>query len=68
MLPAVMISLKLTLVAALAGLHPARAQNLIFDSGRSGPSLEVVHLYNDQWPTGNVTKSRTLAHDAHILE
>ncbi|KAG7048124.1 major royal jelly protein [Colletotrichum scovillei] len=52
-----MISLKLTLVAALAGLHPARAQNLIFDSGRSGPSLEVVHLYNDQWPTGVAVSS-----------
>ncbi|KAK7442838.1 major royal jelly protein [Colletotrichum acutatum] len=52
-----MVSLKLTLVAALAGLHPTRAQNLIFDSGRSGPSLEVVHLYNDQWPTGVAVSS-----------
>ncbi|KAK1474697.1 major royal jelly protein [Colletotrichum cuscutae] len=52
-----MISLKLTLVATLASLFSARAQNRIFDSGRSGPSLEVVHLYNDQWPTGVAVSS-----------
>lgn len=63
-----MVSLKWVLVATVAGLHPAKAQDLIFDSGRSGPSLEVVHLYNDQWPTGNVTESIKIAHDAHLLE
>ncbi|EXF81967.1 major royal jelly protein [Colletotrichum fioriniae PJ7] len=52
-----MVSLKWALVATVAGLHPAKAQDLIFDSGRSGPSLEVVHLYNDQWPTGIAVSS-----------
>ncbi|KAK1621549.1 major royal jelly protein-domain-containing protein [Colletotrichum phormii] len=47
-----MVSIKWASIAALAGFYPAKAQNLIFDSGRSGPSLEVMHLYHDQWPTG----------------
>jgi hypothetical protein len=29
------------------------AQDLVQDPGVAGPPLEVVHLYNDQWPTGD---------------
>jgi sugar lactone lactonase YvrE len=34
-----------------------RAQNLARDPGVVGPPLDIVHLYNDQWPTG-ITVSR----------
>jgi hypothetical protein len=30
----------------------ASAQQLLRDPGIAGPPLELVHLYNDQWPTG----------------
>lgn len=33
------------------------AQQLLRDPGTAGPPLELVHLYNDQWPTG-ITVSR----------
>jgi hypothetical protein len=35
-------------------LFPAllSAQQLLRDPGIAGPPLEIVHLYNDQWPTG----------------
>ncbi|KAH7077997.1 major royal jelly protein [Paraphoma chrysanthemicola] len=42
-----------TVLAALSS-----AQQLLRDPGIAGPSLEVVHLYNDQWPTG-ITVSRS---------
>jgi hypothetical protein len=35
------------LLTALSG-----AQKLLQDPGVAGPPLELVHLYNDQWPTG----------------
>lgn len=36
-----------TLLPALSG-----AQRIRSDPGVAGPALEIVHLYNDQWPTG----------------
>jgi hypothetical protein len=41
-------------VLAPALLFPALvvAQTLVRDPGVSGPPIEIVHLYNDQWPTG----------------
>tara|TARA_R110002003_G_scaffold44_7_gene3251 strand:- start:9744 stop:10937 length:1194 start_codon:yes stop_codon:yes gene_type:complete len=36
-----------TLLAVLSS-----AQQLLRDPGVAGPPLEIVHLYNDQWPTG----------------
>lgn len=48
---------RLAAFTALAGLQLTRAQDLVSDSGRSGPELEVVHLYNDQWPTGIAVSS-----------
>ncbi|KAF2025284.1 major royal jelly protein [Setomelanomma holmii] len=42
-----------TLLAALSG-----AQQILRDPGVAGPALEIVHLYNDQWPTG-ITVSRS---------
>jgi hypothetical protein len=32
----------------------SHAQQLISDPGVKGPPLELVHLYNDQWPTGTL--------------
>jgi hypothetical protein len=42
------------LVVAANVLFPAlsAAQQLLRDPGIAGPPLEIVHLYNDQWPTG----------------
>jgi hypothetical protein len=37
------------LLPALSG-----AQQLLRDPGIAGPPLELVHLYNDQWPTGTL--------------
>ncbi|KAH3907559.1 hypothetical protein HBI56_159880 [Parastagonospora nodorum] len=45
------------LLAASALLPALSAQHLIRDPGVAGPPLELVHLYNDQWPTG-ITVSR----------
>ncbi|MBO1764708.1 hypothetical protein JQN64_26345, partial [Escherichia coli] len=47
-------------LAALSALLPllSNAQKLRSDPGVAGPALEIVHLYNDQWPTGiTVSKS-----------
>lgn len=44
-----MISTALTLTS-LAFL--VSAQQLLSDPGTSGPQVEVVHLYYDEWPTG----------------
>jgi hypothetical protein len=32
------------------------AQQLKRDSGVAGAALELVHLYNDQWPTGSLPR------------
>jgi len=37
----------------------AHEYNVISDPGTAGGPLELVHLYNDQWPTGT---SRTNPH------
>jgi hypothetical protein len=37
------------LLPALSG-----AQQLLRDPGVAGPPLELVHVYNDQWPTGTL--------------
>lgn len=44
-----------SVVAALSTLLPvlSSAQRIRSDPGIAGPPLEIVHLYNDQWPTGN---------------
>lgn len=47
----------LLLVASALLPSLASAQG-ISDPGALGGPLEVVHLYNDQWPTG-ITVSRT---------
>ncbi|KAF1947970.1 major royal jelly protein [Clathrospora elynae] len=46
----------LTLSALLPAL--SSAQQISSDPGVAGPPLEIVHLYNDQWPTG-ITVSKT---------
>lgn len=59
-----MFSSILLIFGAFALLNSVFAQNqnqtaqLISDPGVAGPPVEVVHLYNDQWPTG-ITISRT---------
>ena len=44
-------------VLALSALLPALsiAQQLRSDPGVAGPPLELVHLYNNQWPTGTLS-------------
>lgn len=50
------------LVVVSAVLPPLiNAQELLHDSGISGQPLEVVHLYNDQWPTGTSILDETTA-------
>ncbi|KAK1911653.1 hypothetical protein P3342_012956 [Pyrenophora teres f. teres] len=47
-------------ILALSALLPAlsAAQQLRSDPGVAGPPLELVHFYNNQWPTG-ITVSKT---------
>jgi len=45
-----------TLLAGLALLSSASAQ-IRSDPGTYGPPLELVHLYNDEWPTGVAVSS-----------
>ena len=52
-----MVYTRLAAFTALAGLQLTGAQDLLSDPGRSGPELELVHLYNDQWPTGIAVSS-----------
>ncbi|TEA14123.1 Fumarylacetoacetase [Colletotrichum sidae] len=51
------LEVALAVYTALAGIELACSQELISDSGRSGPPLELVHLYDDQWPTGIAVSS-----------
>ncbi|KAJ4324731.1 hypothetical protein N0V94_001128 [Neodidymelliopsis sp. IMI 364377] len=46
------------LIAASALLPALSSAQVISDPGAAGGPLEVVHLYNDQWPTG-ITVSRS---------
>ncbi|PSK46373.1 Pentatricopeptide repeat-containing protein 2, mitochondrial [Elsinoe australis] len=46
-----------TLLATAAVAATTSAQQIITDSGRAGPPLELVHLFNDQWPTGIAVSS-----------
>lgn len=34
------------------GRNEASSQDLPSDPGSSGPAVEIVHVYNDEWPTG----------------
>ncbi|KAF2828346.1 major royal jelly protein [Ophiobolus disseminans] len=49
---------KLVLAASVLIPTFSSAQQLLRDPGVGGPPLEIVHLYNDQWPTG-ITVSRS---------
>jgi hypothetical protein len=44
--------LSQTLILASAFLPALSSAQVIRDPGIAGPPLELVHLYNDQWPTG----------------
>ncbi|KAF2445257.1 hypothetical protein P171DRAFT_521279 [Karstenula rhodostoma CBS 690.94] len=45
--------LSMPFLTAASLLLPARSSaQILRDPGVYGPPLEVVHLYNDQWPTG----------------
>ncbi|KAE8860369.1 hypothetical protein PTNB73_07979 [Pyrenophora teres f. teres] len=50
-------------ILALSALLPAlsAAQQLRSDPGVAGPPLELVHFYNNQWPTG------ILPYNAHSI-
>ncbi|KAF1959568.1 MRJP-domain-containing protein [Byssothecium circinans] len=51
-------ALLLTTTTLFSSITGVLAQSILSDPGVSGPPLEIVHLYNDQWPTG-ITVSRT---------
>lgn len=36
------------------------AQQISRDPGASGPVPEIVHLYNDEWPTGKKSVCQSL--------
>jgi hypothetical protein len=40
--------------ALLSVLSVSSSAQVISDPGVSGPPLEIIHLYNDQWPTGKL--------------
>lgn len=48
----------IALVAALVASTIAQQQDpsVISDPGRSGPQVEIAHLYYDQWPTGKLMR------------
>ncbi|TKA72408.1 hypothetical protein B0A49_02423 [Cryomyces minteri] len=46
-----------TLVALAGPGLLCSAQAFIKDPGAAGPALELVHLYNDEWPTGIAVSS-----------
>jgi hypothetical protein len=48
-----------SIVLVVSALLPALsgAQQLLRDPGIAGPPLELVHLFNDQWPTGTTQSS-----------
>ncbi|KAF2152476.1 hypothetical protein K461DRAFT_327944 [Myriangium duriaei CBS 260.36] len=47
-----------TLAAAtITAFQPALAQQLVRDSGVAGPPIELLHLFNDEWPTGIAVSS-----------
>jgi hypothetical protein len=45
------------LVATVSLLPLLTSSQLVEDAGKSGPALELVHLYNDEWPTGIAVSS-----------
>ncbi|KAF2204823.1 major royal jelly protein [Delitschia confertaspora ATCC 74209] len=47
-----------TSLIALLGLFTLSSSQVITDPGVSGPPLELIHLYYDEWPTG-ITVSRS---------
>ncbi|KJX97678.1 major royal jelly protein [Zymoseptoria brevis] len=47
-----MTSLQALALLGLAVVHQSTAQSVRTDPGVAGPSLEVVHLFTGQWPTG----------------
>lgn len=53
----------LTLLPALS-----HAQQIARDPGIGGTPLEIVHLYNDQWPTGNATTPFNMKPFTHLSE
>ena len=57
------LSQTLTTVAlGLTSLAGSRAQNILADPGVSGPPVEIVHLYYDEWPTGTPGADKKLDH------
>ena len=41
-----------SIFTSLASFGLLASAQLLTDSGKSGADLEVVHLYYDEWPTG----------------
>jgi sugar lactone lactonase YvrE len=56
------------IVAASALLPVLSHAQLISDPGIKGPPLELVHLYNDQWPTGTLNCTRRSLQHTDILQ
>lgn len=52
-----MLSLSVLVVALLPWLGTSQ---LIQDPGTAGPPLELMHLYYDEWPTGELRSSPLL--------
>jgi hypothetical protein len=42
----------MVLGAVLTVTFLASAQNILSDSGKAGPDIEIAHLCYDEWPTG----------------
>jgi sugar lactone lactonase YvrE len=47
-----MLSLQTLALLGLSAILPSHAQNIRSDPGVAGPALEIVHLFDGQWPTG----------------
>lgn len=50
-----MVSPK-ALLLSLVILSSNAAQKILSDPGTYGPQLEIVHLYQDEWPTGKTVR------------
>ena len=48
---------RLNILDLASLIHLATSQQLASDPGRSGPTLEIVHLYNDLFPQGIAVSS-----------
>ena len=43
-----------SIACVVAAALLAATQTILSDPGTAGPEVEIVHLYQDEWPTGEL--------------